>query len=363
MDLTGLTIWQQAAGDTDRDYAALCVRWGVILNGPGGAGPWPSCHLPLEHSGITPRKLRDLKRFAEKMADGDLVVLRIGTSSVPAVGKIVGGYEWRDDFGDVDGWDLEHVRRVRWLWHDHNQPKTFPTYALRLGDTTQKLPDGPVKVWLSTLEISDEAAAAALPSIPANDRRLVSLDVISEFLFDHGVASSSINMLLDQVGELARIATWYQRSTEAPSEHETIAYLVVPLLRALGWTPQRMAVEWNRVDVALFERLPRSDDTLQIVVEAKKKGNSCLTAKSQAASYAARRPACNRLIVTDGLRYGVYIRDGREQFQLYAYLNLDRLIRHYTILDCHGAEEALLSMTPEWKPSMAKKLPAGEIVR
>jgi hypothetical protein len=86
-----------------------------------------------------------------------------------------------------------------------------------------------------------------------------SLNEISEYLFDQGVASASITNLLDEMGELIRIAKWYRRSTK-PSEHETVAYLVVPLLRALGWTPQRMAVEWNHVDLALFERLPRTDD-------------------------------------------------------------------------------------------------------
>lgn len=52
-------------------------------------------------------------RFAEEMNDGDLAVLRIGTSNVHAVGKIAGGYEWREEFGDVDGWELQHVRRAR----------------------------------------------------------------------------------------------------------------------------------------------------------------------------------------------------------------------------------------------------------
>jgi hypothetical protein len=74
-----------------------------------------------------------------------------------------------------------------------------------------------------------------------------------------------------------------------------------------------MAVEWNSVDVALFERLPRSDATLQVVVEAKKMENSCLTAKTQAASYAECRGGCRRLIVTDGLRYGVYVRGIRRR--------------------------------------------------
>ena len=72
-----------------------------------------------------------------------------------------------------------------------------------------------------------------------------------------------------------------------PSEFETVAYLVVPLLRHLGWTPQRMAVEWNRIDVALFDAMPRANDNLAVAVEAKKRDDSCLSARGQAEGYAS----------------------------------------------------------------------------
>ena len=257
MDISKKTIWQQAAGDTDRNYAELCLKWGVILNGPGYAGKWPDCEALLRNNEISSKKISDLKRFAEKMQDGNLVVLRSGTASVLGVGQIVGSYEWNDEFGDIDGWNLEHVRRVRWLWKGQ---KEFDTYALKLGDTTQELNIGPVTEWLSKLVVPDKAFSAPLPKLPVSVGNTdIPVEAISEFLFDHGVASSSITHLLQEIGELTRIAKWYQQSEGKPSEHETVAYLVVPLLRALGWTPQRMAVEWNRVDVALFEQLPRSE--------------------------------------------------------------------------------------------------------
>lgn len=345
------TIWQQAAGDTDRNYSDLCLRWDVILNGPGYAGPWPDCVQSLRSDDWSSRKVTDLRRFAEEMKDGDLVVLRIGTATVLGVGQIVGSYEWRDDFGDIDGWELQHVRRVRWLWMDRNNPKIFDTYALKQGDTTQKLNDGPVTDWLSNLSIDDDALSRPIMDLPMQGKPSdISVTEISEFLFDRGVASASITALLNEIGELTRIAKWYKRSSK-PSEYETVAYLVVPLLRALGWTPQRMAVEWNHVDVALFEQLPRSDETLRVVVEAKKMGNSCLNAMSQAMSYSEGKAVCHRLIVTDGLRYGVYTRSKLEPFRLYAYLNLTRLQHDYPIYECNGAEEAFLAMAPEWKPS------------
>ncbi len=349
MNIDGSVIWQQAAGDTDRNYAELCLKWNVILNGPGHCGAWPECVPTLQGEKWSAKKITDLRRFCVDMKDGDLVVLRLGTATVVAVGQVVGPYEWHDEYGDIDGWNLEHVRRVRWLWMNLESPKTFGTYELKLGDTTQKLNDGKVTKWLSSLSVEDSAFSRPLPDLPDRlIRNTITVAEISEFLFDHGVASASITNLVSQIDELTRIAKWYQRA-KMPSEHETVAYLVVPLLRALGWTPQRMAIEWNHVDLALFERLPRSDDSLLVVVEAKRMDNSCLTAKSQAMAYASGKDGCHRLIVTDGLRYGIFVRE-KGGFQLYAYMNLTRLRRHSYAYDCRGAEDALLAMAPEWKP-------------
>lgn len=348
MDISQSTVWQQAAGNTNRDYADLCLRWDVILSGPGDFGIWPACESAMREDGLT-RKVADVRRFAEEMEDGHFVVLRCGTSEVLGVGRVVGEYEWRDEFGDIDGWNIQHVRRVRWVWKSGDDPKRFDKYTLKLGDTTQKLDPSPVTDWLSSLEIPADAFDRPLATLPTpKQSNEASLDTISEYLFDHGVASTSISTLLVEIGELERLAKWYQRSS-TPSEYETVAYLAVPLLRSLGWAPQRMAVEWNNVDLALFDQLPRSDDTLTVVVEAKKMDKSCLTAVSQAMSYAHGKLNCQRLIVTDGLRYGVYVRSTLEAFRLYAYMNLTKLRYEYPVLECKGAGDALLAMAPEWK--------------
>jgi hypothetical protein len=298
------------------------------------------------------RKAQDHERFCQGIQHGDVVILRLGTSTICGVG-IAGDYEWRDEFGDIDGWDLQHVRRVQWLWRrdkDEGGP-TLKAWDLKQGDTTQSLRgDGLVRDWLTALQVPQQRYSQALPDLSqlANETK-ISIEAVSDYLFDQGVASTSVSSLVDQIDDLTRIAKWYKRTDQKPSEHETVAYLVVPLLRTLGWTPQRMAVEWQRVDVALFESLPRTDATLRVVVEAKKMSDSCLTAFSQAADYAIGKAVCHRLIVTDGLRYGVYVRRGTEPFRLYAYLNLERLRSAYPVYSCLGAREALLAMAPEWR--------------
>ena len=89
MDILDRTIWQQASGDTNRDYAEWCLKWDVILNGPGRFGAFPGCVEVLKQNGISQKKITDLKRFSEIMLDKDLVVLRLGTKDILGVGEDV----------------------------------------------------------------------------------------------------------------------------------------------------------------------------------------------------------------------------------------------------------------------------------
>lgn len=347
--------WQQAAGDSNRNYAEVCVKHDVILNGPGEYGHFFEKHDEYQNSSLSSKKITDLRRFSFEMKEGDIVVLRIGTYAVVAVGIVVGDYEWLDCFGDVDGWDLEHVRRVKWLWSDLNNPKEFSTYTMKLGDTTQQLTSIDVIKWIETLNLNFNSFPE-LVKLPASQNYSVTFEDIENSLFSYGVSDASIKNMSSEFDSLVRIARWYTRN-DNPSEFETVAYLSVPLLRTLGWTPQKMAIEWCNVDIALFKSLPRSNETLSIVVEAKKKDSSCLTAFSQAESYAKYKNNCKRLIVTDGLRYGVYIKNLIDnEFRLYAYVNLLRLQEMYPIYSCHGASEAFKAMTPEWNESEAIEL-------
>lgn len=347
MNIENRKIWQQACGDTDRNYSKVCFDWDVILNGPGNCGKYPECIEVLnEWHWVSSRKITDIKRFAAEMMNGDIVILRLGTNTILGVGEVIGNYEWSESFGDVDGWDLQHVRRVRWLWNGIDSPKHFETYTLKQGDTTQEMTSEIVKEWVRSLNFKDEELTREIIELPGYGKKVLPED-IAEYLYEQGVSSNSIELLMNEFNELKRIAKWYQ-GKEAPSEFETVAYLVVPILRAIGWTPQKMAIEWNKVDLALFDQLPRRNENLSIVVEAKKKGNSCLTAKSQAQGYAEGKVNCKRLIVTDGLRYGVYLKKERE-YKLYAYFNLTDLKDSYPIYNCHGVKEALRIMTPDWR--------------
>jgi len=350
MDTEGNRLWQQAAGDTNRNYVELCTKFDVILNGPGRHGAWPGCREALrDRAKIGGKKLADLERFCRQMKNGDLVVLRLGTSEVHAVGQVVGDYLHHPGFGDVDGWDLEHVRRVRWLWKANGRPQRFKAYSLKLGDTTQRLGDGAVRAWLELLPVSADAKNRPLAELPAETPAAISVEDLAEFLSKHGMARRSTAQIHEQLRALDTLARWYQDQEEDPTEPEAIAHLALPLLQLLGWTAPQLAVEWQNIDIALFEKPPRRDPNLTVLLEAKRKDRSVLTAFNQARGYAKSRPSCRRLILTDGIRYWVYVKRG-ESWVPHAHLHLRRIRSHYPIYDCAGAKEALLAMEPGWKP-------------
>jgi hypothetical protein len=278
------------------------------------------------------------------MKEGDVVVLRWGRSHVCGVGILEQVLNSSPQFGDVDGWNIRLLRRTRWIWRPDPKPAFFKN-GLKWGDTTQPLTrSGDVWDWLQKLP-EPVPDSTPLPDLGNHySQKNLNIEEISEYLFDRGVASSAIQHLVEEIGELTRVANWYKRTGLSPSESETIAYLVVPLLKALGWTPQKMAVEWNDVDVALFDSLPRERKSLRVVVEVKKMNSACLVADEQAKRYAG--PETDRIILTDGLRYGVHKRNEAGEFCLAAYLNLTRMRDSYPLLGHEGAKEAFRLMTP-----------------
>ncbi|MGH7493128.1 MAG: hypothetical protein ACREOO_12115 [bacterium] len=153
MNVGSREVWQVAAGDTDRNYVDLLLEWDVIAMGPGWRGPWPDCKTALSNDGWSEKKLADLKRFCEDLAEGDLIVLPLRTTDIYGVGEVVGNHPlWLDDFGDIDGWDLQHVRRVKWIWRHSGEPQQFPTHTMRWGDTVNRLRAEPALNWLRNLE-------------------------------------------------------------------------------------------------------------------------------------------------------------------------------------------------------------------
>jgi hypothetical protein len=110
-----------------------------------------------------------------------------------------------------------------------------------------------------------------------------------------------------------------------PTEDELVAHFVIPLLRALGWPVEKLAVKWRNIDVCAFSALPRSADTCHFLIEAKRLGAGVEGALQQAKQYATLLGQPRDIVVTDGIRYRMYA--AASDYVPTAYANLARLKR------------------------------------
>jgi hypothetical protein len=341
MDIKGKRVWQVGAGDTERNYGEVCLRHDVMIVGPGTLGPYSED--VYAHYGDIKNSIR---RFYEAER-GDIVLLRIGTGQVLAAGVLADDQpQCLEVFGDVDGWTLQHARRVRWF---EDSERSFPKATLGTRVRTfAGVNSEAIHRWLSSLKVSPSAIDRSLKKLPSAGKRLDTSE-LARRLFIEGLGSEYVDRLTTELGSIQRVAAWYEneskRPENRPSESETICYLVIPLLFSLGWSEQTCAIEWKRVDVALFDRMPSNDSTLSCVVEAKLLKKSVFNPTGQARNYAKLpgREACKRLIVTDGIRYVLHRSDGLD-FKRVAYLNILEMRDSYEIFGCGGAVEAILGM-------------------
>lgn len=298
-------IWQISAGPASRSYADVFLRHGVALIGPGDPGPWTPERGDEAFEGSF------VRRFASEIAAGDVVLLRTGLARIAAVGVVAGGYEYVNAFDDVNGWDLQHVRRVRWVrlpsGHQFgsavfgaNPPRCARVWNEEVVDFATRFLNSPPTNW----------QGAALPPLPAEEPPLANVP-------------DAIAGLVAQAADLLPLMQDSQRFGELPSEDEMIVHFAVPLLCALGWPPERIAVKWRYVDVAVFSALPRTPESCRFVIEAKRLGAGVEGALEQAQRYVTALDAACDAIVTDGIRYRLY--DGACDFAPRAYANLTNL--------------------------------------
>lgn len=298
-------VWQISGGPPSRSYAEIFQRHGVALIGPGDAGPWAPERDDLEFEGGF------VRRFASEIATGDVVLLRTGIATIAAMGLVASEYLYWDAFDDVNGWDLQHARRVRWcrLPQEHafgsavfgaNPTRCSRVWCEEVLDLTQRFLNSPPTHWQT----------APLPKLPEEEPSL------------HEVPAA-LQAMVAQAGDLAPLLQDRQGFGDLPSEDEMVAHFVVPLLGALGWPPERIAIKWRRIDVAVFMALPRSPETCHLVIEAKRFGAGVEGALEQARGYVDALDAPRDVVVTDGVRYRLYA--AQSGFAPVAYANLTRL--------------------------------------
>ena len=286
-------VWQLGTGDDTRRYGPLLIRQQLAAIGPGSGGPWP--REDYEHSDA-------VRWFAGKAQAGDLVVLKEGRSRALAVG-VLGDYAFQRDI-DLEGWDLCHYRRVRWI---ATEPRTFTGRPLNVGRFS-RVWDERVLRW-----VREHAQGADLT--PPRSEELAPL-VDQGPLMDSALLPAAIRTVIDRARAWSDLA-WQGEFGCMPSEAEGLCHVTVPLLVALGWPREQIAVEWRNRDVAVFDGLERSPRTCRLVIEGKSLGNGLDHARRQAARYAREFEHPVDVAVTDGPRMRLYRHDAPDAPPLY----------------------------------------------
>ena len=224
-DVNEHTIWQVSAGPTDRSYADQFLKYGVALIGPGDAGLWSPDRSDEEFEGGF------VRRFASELCSGDVLLLRTGQTAIRAVGLVTGKYQYLPQFDDVNGWDLQHGRRVRWCPlpepYDFGRPVfgANPTRISRVHVTD--IVDYANRFVRSA---PTDWQTRALPSLPKEEAELKA-------------PPPELQEIVAQVHDLLGLYWDVNIFKEQPMEDELVAHCVVPFLRALGWPIERIAVK------------------------------------------------------------------------------------------------------------------------
>lgn len=302
-------IWQIWAGPGSGAFAETFLRFGVALLGPEGPGPWRSDRRDEDYVDDQGADGVSVRWLASEANAGDVVLLRTGLQTIRAIGIIAGEHEYLEIFDDVNGWDLPHARRVRWYRLPDDYDFGRPVFGARHRFSRVQVPDlidyacrfveSPPKHWQT----------APLPELPAEEPPLTEVP-------------EAIAKLVGLAQDLHSLYWSTEYFGARPREDELVAHFVVPLLRALGWPPERIAVKWRDVDVATFSALPRDPTHCSFIVEAKRPGGWPEDALAQARGYLDDLGVACNVVLTDGIRYHVCAAD--RAFERIAYANLAR---------------------------------------
>ena len=206
------SIWQLAGGPASRPYADVFLQYGVGLIGPGDAGEWKPERGDDEFEGGF------VRRFASEMQMGDIVLLRTGMVKIAAVGIVASDYMYLNYFDDVNGWDLQHARRIRWcqLPQEYifensvfgaNPTRCSRTWNEEAMDFAERFLNSPPKQWQD----------APLPELPAEEQPLADVP-------------QALQDIVARAHDLAPLFWDHQNFGDYPTEDEMVAHFAVPFL-------------------------------------------------------------------------------------------------------------------------------------
>lgn len=292
-----------------------------------------------------------INRFARVPVAGDRVLLRVGRQVI-AVGEIPAdetGYAINSAFFAVLGWELGHSRRVIW-----NQSIEV---SAEIKEYVRSYKQMATFFQIQDSELVNEVAEIDklnLLPLPIVDSSIYSSEDLSIQLFNSGMSNQSVDSFIKALEQARRLYSWYHSESlkggRYPTEHEVVSHMVLPILLALGWSHQQIAVEWNKVDIALFSQTPTTKDNCKIVIEVKGLGKEMGHVLDQPLGYIQNLglTKVEKIVVTDGNDYFISEQDANGNFatECSGYININRLQREYALPRNTNVLDTLSKMRP-----------------
>jgi hypothetical protein len=339
-----MKYWQVAAGEGARDYSDVFLRYGIMLIGSGN----PGSYFGNEDYYRSRPWGAQVVRFAKYVAEDDRVILKRPHHrrkleeekwQIQAVGYVAGDYEYVEQFDDVEGWDLQHYRKVKWVCPNEE----MLTNSLTMGTFKRVYKREAIE---KAEKILEEGNQQVTEEIPQPAKRISDEDLV-EGLIAKGLRPADAETVIQTIWRVRRLARWYARYGHDLSEHEIRTFLIVPILLALGWSEQKIKIEWKNTDMSFFNEVYKSGGKPSMILESKRMGEGLHYAERQLVKYAKMFPECHHLVASDGIRYRLYVKHGSEQdFSAYANL-LNLKDRHPYLEHIGGAPDLFISLMPK----------------
>ena len=300
-------VFKFAAGQGNRNFTQAFLRDNFAAVGPGSSGNW----LEVEDRNEFSQGDRIALDLIVRMSEDDLVLLFHGYQVI-TVGRVAGKYEFNPDGRLFGSWDLFHTRRVDWA---NRSDPTVERVIAEVGPPPKAEVRGRIrelgwksekaKQWAREVDHGLEAVGfwdRPLAALDLRDRER-KLDELRGYENLPPSVQEHLAAVIDLAGRL-RDDIEGRGWGASPSEHETVAHLVVPFLMALGWNRGLVALEWNRIDVSVFPTIHR--DEPELLIEAKRPGSGLDWARGQAGTYADDKRLDCPIMTTDGYYWALF---------------------------------------------------------
>lgn len=178
----------------------------------------------------------------------------------------------------------------------------------------------PIRLTNKTLRLGRSRSIKKIPALPG---KLTEED-LKNFLINQGLCEAEARRVARSFQKIGQLASWYRNNCSQISEYESRAFLIIPLLLALGWNERNLKIEWNDIDIAFFEEeftYETDPDDCGMILESKQPWKGLDPAKKQIIAYAEDYPNCKYVITTDGFNYKIFDRKGNNWEPL-AYLHV-----------------------------------------